>query len=502
MIHVTGCWRGRTFVICAFAFLLGALGCTEDRPTAPTVLDALRSVGQGPQDSLAPLLAADHPRRIKGRYIVRFKPTVTNVSAVSQSIARATDGRVLRELANLKAFWGELPDQAIGALRRNPDVAYIEADVAQPIADVGDTTQSSPRWPLDRVDQRALPLNGTFQYSSTGYGVRIWIVDDGVSRTEPDLAGRIDENFYFTIDNLDPYAPCGTHGTTVARTAAGTLNGVAKRATIHSARVGNCDGTFSTGAASAAFEFIGDYSPKPAVINYSAGSACSWWGCGFTVDDAAKYARSKGVTVVVAAGNDGANACDYSPAHTSELITVAASNASDQRIVIPGWWASNYGPCVDLFAPVEDGGGTSNATPMVAGVAATILQLEPGASPAHVANEILARSTTGALSNIGSGSPNVLLHSRVRNLSAAIPEPSVIGPNTSCSWSATTSGGEPPYTYEWRRAGAVVATGVSYWTQSEWADFNLELRVTDGVGRTYWTTKTIAIDPDNTQFQC
>lgn len=181
---------------------------------------------------------------------------------------------------------------------------------------------------------------------------------------------------------------------------------------------------------------------------------------------------------------------------------MAASNASDQRINLPNYWASNYGSCVDLFAPVEDDGGTSLATPMVTGVAALYLQLYPTASPSSVTSAILGKTTNNVLTNIGVGSPNRLLYSKPPTLIGRIVGSDVIGPFSSCTWTSTVSGGQPAYRYEWRRDGVVVSTSTSYSTFGESSGFTLELSVTDGVGRTGSDTKSVSVDPNNTELQC
>jgi subtilisin family serine protease len=264
----------------------------------------------------------------------------------------------------------------------------------------------------------------------------------------------------------------------------------------------DCDNHISTGAASFAFEFIGDYSPRPAVANYSARATCIFLGCGPTVDDAAKYARDRGVTVVVAAGNDGEDACDFTPAHVRELLTVGASDINDNRIVIPGWWSSNYGSCVDLFAPVENDGGTSLAAPMVTGVVALRLQAYPLSTPVAVEAEIISNSTQGVLSNIGSGSPNRLLYSKRPGLHGDISGPSVIGPSTTCIWFAVVSGGQSPFTYKWYRNGVLVSTTTQYRPRPPNSTFDLGLEVTDGVGRVSVTDMRVTVVPRNTQKAC
>jgi hypothetical protein len=235
----------------------------------------------------------DYRGRIPGQYIVRFKSDVSDVRGITDAALAAGGGRAIKVLTGLKGFWGELPDTAVEALRRNPNGAYIEADAVISAKTSGPGTQYYPNWRLDRIDQRYLPLNQEFEYPADGTGVRIWIVDQGVDRNTGELSGRVDESWWATYDGLDPYAPVCTHGTNMAIAAAGSTSGVAKNATVHSARVADCDGVHM-GAAVAAFEFIDDYSPKPAVINYSNGHECTFFGCWQTVDDAAKYARDPG----------------------------------------------------------------------------------------------------------------------------------------------------------------------------------------------------------------
>lgn len=488
-------------------FLLLIAGCTPDGPSEQALpTEPLLSL-LGQADSVAPLYAMDSPNRLPSRFIIRLKSDVVDVRGVSAQLATNSGGHIYHVFEGLKGFWGELPDEAISQLRRDPNVAYIEADVAIPVSTGEDTTQHNPRWPLDRIDQRALPLDGQYGYSSIGSGVRIWIIDSGVDRNSSELAGRIDESWYVTHQGKDPYAPCDDHGTNVAEVAAGATSGVAKGAIIHSARVdSDCEGHLSTGAASFAFEFIGDYSPRPAVINFSASQECGFFGCGETVDDAATYARDQGVTVVVAAGNSGQNACDFSPAHREELLTVGASDINDGRAVHPEYeWASNWGGCLDLFAPVEPYGGTSWATPMVTGVAALHLQLYPQSSPALVESAVLSKTTAGRLSSIGSGSPNRLLYSKQPPLTASISGPSTLGPYASCSWNADHSGGQPPFQYEWRRDGnpEVLSTLDHYSTPGgETSDFFLELLVIDGVQRTQLATRSVTIDHNNRDRAC
>jgi subtilisin family serine protease len=386
-------------------------------------------------------------------------------------------------------------------------VRYIEADAAMTLQGVGDTTQLFPEGALDRMDQRSLPLNQAYEWSVVGSGVHVWIVDNGINASDTEFASRVSTNPSFTFNGQNSYQPCPTdnHGTLMARAAVGRTVGVARNAILHSARVNETSDCrdISTGAASAALELIADFSPRPAVANLSFSRDCFSIFCGFTVDDAAEYAHDHGVVVVAAAGNghnlQAQDACGYSPAHVNRILTVSASGYNTDTL--PDY--ANYGGCVDLFAPINDGGGTSTATAYVSGAAALLLQLYPTASPTSVAAAILSNATTGALSGLPSGSPNRLLYSKQPVLSVSIVGPSTVGPDNYCVWNAVLAGGQPPYSVQWKRDGVLVAPGMSYSVSPAGsAGFSLEFFVTDGVGRTQFTTKSVSIDFTDYSFMC
>jgi hypothetical protein len=155
---------------------------------------------------------------------------------------------------------------------------------------------------------------------------------------------------------------------------------------------------------------------------------------------------TRGVTVVVSAGNEGEDACDFTPAHVNELITVGATDGSDQR-----WYYSNYGSCVDLFAPTILAGGTSTAAALVSGASAAYLEMHPSASPSTVASALISNSTQGVLSGLGSGSPNRLLYVDSPVLGVSISGPTQVTTSGTKLWTATAVNAEGPVSYQWYR---------------------------------------------------
>jgi len=289
----------------------------------------------------------------------------------------------------------------------------------------------------------------------------------------------------------------------MAVAAAGSTLGIARGAIIHSANVqaeSSCL-YLSNSEVVDAVDQIRMTSPRPAVINYSAAGDCSGGGpgCGFTSDDAMKRAANSGITVVVGAGNGASNACGYSPAHVPELLTVAASIAfTDAR-----WAGSNFGPCVDIFAPVLEDGGTSTATAYTSGVAALELQLYPSKNHYEVVAAVIGNASENVLTDVF-GSPNRLLYSRRPTFLADIGGGFwTMGPSTRCHWYAVVLGGQPPYTYAWTRNNSTVSSSGTYNSLAGgYEDFGLYLQAWDSVGRTSTAAQWIVIDPSNSQYYC
>ena len=298
-------------------------------------------------------------------------------------------------------------------------------------------TQTSATWGLDRIDQTAKQLDGNFRYDYTGAGVDVYIVDTGIRTDHNEFVNRITAGAY--AETFTSISDCNGHGTHVAGSAAGTNYGVAKAANIIPIKVLGCDGSGTNSDILAAMAWIINRhtSNTPAVVNFSLGG-----GPSSIIDSAIQSLIDDGVVTVVAAGNDGLNACNYSPARAPNAITVGNTTTDDQDAL-----SSNVGPCVDIFAPgtdivsasnvgsttaVSTKTGTSMAAPHVAGAAALLLQEKFRSitnklnANAIIRDLLVQNATTDALRAYGNyawygTTPNKLLNVKYRALQAQSP---------------------------------------------------------------------------------
>jgi aqualysin 1 len=361
-----------------------------------------------------PILGVDSLTAVSGRYIVVFKPgtPAAEMNAAAEH-ARGLGGQVdfVYEAA-LSGFAGNFPEQAIFGLSHNPNIEFIEADQEITI----DTTQSPATWGLDRIDQRNLPLNNTYNYNFTGTGVTAYIIDTGIRITHTEFGGRASSGRDF-VDNDTNADDCHGHGTHVAGTVGGNTYGVAKGVSLVAVRVLNCSGSGTTSGVIAGIDWVtSQHTTGKAVANMSLGGSPST-----ALDNAVRNSIADGVVYAIAAGNSNRSACNFSPARTAEAITVGATTSTDARASY-----SNKGSCLDLFAPgssitsawitsntaTNTISGTSMATPHVAGVAALYLQGH-NATPQQVRDAIVNAATPNVVGNAGKGSPNRLLYSLV-----------------------------------------------------------------------------------------
>lgn len=353
-------------------------------------------------------------------YIVVLRDDEPDVAATSARLARATRLRVKTTWKDaLKGFLAEVPPGALSALQGDRSVAYVAhdamayPDVVQPVGGI---------WGLDRINQRPLPLDGTYSYTSTGAGIHVYIIDSGINAGHVQFAGRIGAGISF-IPGVPTTTDCNGHGTHVAGTIGGSTHGVAKGVILHAVRVFNCTGGAPFSRIINAVNWVQGNDIAPAVTNMSLGG-----GLNAPVNAAVNNLVASGNVVVVAAGNGNADACGASPASAVNAMTVGSTGeggfippaAPDMR---SGF--SNWGACLDLFAPgrnitstwftspiaTNTISGTSMASPHVAGVAARRRQTQPLWTAFQIRNNLVANATAGIVINPGVGSPNRLLYS-------------------------------------------------------------------------------------------
>ena len=416
-------WSRRLLSFLTLAGLATVAACDEGvvNPPEPSVDPAPTELG--PSALSVAAQQAGPGQAIPGNWIVVFNRDVPDAPGLANRLANQ-HGAVPSFVyaAALNGFAAPLSDQAVAALRRNPNVDYIEQDrVATKIG-----TQNNPTWGLDRIDQRQRPLDGTYTYENEGAGVSAYILDTGIRTTHSEFAGRAAFAADFIGDGNEGVnnGDCDGHGTHVAGTVGGTTYGVAKGVDLYAVRVLGCNGSGSYSGVIAGVDWVVANHVAPAVANMSLGG-----GLSTGLNQAIETAVQSGIFFAVAAGNDNTDACNRSPASAPSAFTVGASTSSDARSSF-----SNYGSCVDIFAPgsaitssthgsdVSTGtwSGTSMASPHVAGAAALYLADDPALTPSQVTSALEQNGTSGVLSGLGTGSPNLLLFS---GLGSAPPPP-------------------------------------------------------------------------------
>ena len=353
---------------------------------------------------------------VPNKYIVVLKEPAQDNEAPGldvASAARELTDQYSGELGHtyhhaLHGFSATMPEGRALALAHDPRVAYVEEATEISL----ETTQVNPPWGLDRID-RHQGLNFSYDYINTGAGVNVYVIDSGILTWHSDFMLRAANLGDFVGDGHGAM-DCFGHGTWVAGIIGGNAYGVAKGVSLYGLRVFDCQGSSDSSMVIAAVDWLTGHRILPAVANMSLGSPPDE-----ALDAAVRNSIASGITYVVAAGNQGTDAINRSPARVAEAITVAATDASDTK---PGW--SNYGTLVDVFAPGVDitsdwytgpnatltDSGTSASSPHVAGVAALYLQNHTTATPAMVSDMIKSQATQNVVIGPGPGSPNALLY--------------------------------------------------------------------------------------------
>jgi len=388
-----------TRIVVTLSVLIGAVAVPQ-----PTAAQA-QTLAQNPVS----ILAQNNPDVIPGEYIVVMKEGVSDASlnatiaSVEPTGFQRLGAEPFTRFSNaITGFAGKLSPSELEELAADPNVAFIEADAI--------VRSFSSHSNLDRIDQRGGRLDGVpYRPEFTGRGVHAYVIDSGIRPTQREFTGRIGNGFSRFGDSTDD---CNGHGTHVAATLGGRTLGVAPEVTIHPVKVLNCDGLGTTSGIVAGIDWVTANRVLPAVANLSLGGFPSP-----AQDAAVNRLIDSGVTVVVAAGNNGADACSVSPARVPRALTVGASAQVDARASF-----SNIGPCIDIFAPglrvisadyQSDTGtttlsGTSMAAPHVAGAVAQYLEEDPSRPPGYIDSIINASATSGVLSDVGD-SRNLLL---------------------------------------------------------------------------------------------
>jgi len=447
--------RNKFFPVSILLVLMLVLFASVSSADKPTLT---KSVARGvSNDTIAPLLDKGAPNAVPGQFIVVFKKGTDKAMAnqVKANVARERGNAIQAEFDVINGFSAKLSDKAVEALRKNPNVKYIENDKYVTVS------ENPNSWGLDRIDQRNLPLDSSWLPNASGSGVHVYIVDTGIRKTHVEFAGMTLGNGYDFIDNDNDYSDCHGHGTHVAGTAVGQNHGIARGATLHGVRVLNCQGSGTGTQVINGINWVKNNRILPAVANMSLGGGFSQ-----AENDAVNNAVAAGVVFAVAAGNENTDACTKSPASAANALTVAASTSSDARSSF-----SNYGSCVDLFAPgssitsaTNDSdtstgtwNGTSMASPHVAGVAALYLGQNPSWTPTQVMNALLGDTTNNVISGV-SGSPNKLLY--WGSQPDPNPTPTPLPPTAT-----PPPGGGSCAGYNNNLAGSLSGTGSSqYWT--------------------------------------
>lgn len=356
-------------------------------------------------------------------FVGRFASDV-EVGTEAQFLTSLYGGNVRRIYSNaVKGYSATMSALEAEDLSRNDRVLFVEEDSIISVS----STQPNAGWNLDRIDQRNLPLDSNYSYTQDGLGAHVYIIDTGIRITHQEFGGRASVAFDALNDGQNGL-DCNGHGTHVAGIVGGATFGVAKNVAIHSVRVLPCSGNGTISDLMTGIDWVTANRVNPAVANISITAA----GASSALETMLTNSIASGVVYTIAAGNSAFDACSFTPARTPNALTVGASAQADDRALF-----SNFGPCVDIFAPgyeiVSAGiasdtatrqlSGTSMAAPLVAGVVAIYRAANPSASSTTASQAVMNATTNGIMTNTGLGSPNKLLYTWLSGGPTPTPTP-------------------------------------------------------------------------------
>lgn len=413
----------------------------------------------------------------------------------------------------LRGFSVRMGPAQAALLAANPMVKTVNPDVeVKAVA----TQSNPPSYGINRIDQRSLPLDSSYNYPDlAGQGAHVYVIDTGINPNHSEFTGRVGTSRNFVGGGLlgtgsvdaSAWTDCNGHGTHVSGTAVGTLYGVAKKATIHAVRVLDCNGSGSGSAILAGIDWVIQNHQSPAVANLSLGTLN---GRSTDQENAVKALVNANVAVAVAAGNDSKDACTTSPAAEPAVLTTGATDNADKQASY-----SNFGTCVDLYAPgtniisadySNNSGnttlsGTSMASPHVAGALALLRAANPGTTAAAVQTQLVADTSSGKVIGAGSGSPNKLLY--VVN-GGSTPPPTVDNPpvasftssctNLTCSFASTSTDDKGIAATAWTFGDGSSANGVNVSrTYAAAGTYTVTLTVTDTTSQTNSKSQSVTV---------
>lgn len=386
-------------------------------------------------------------RPVQNRYLVQFENFVESPDEEAKAIAEQYDIKLRRVFKHgVTGFSMEASPEKAAAVGEDSRVEHVEEDsyggevLSHPLP-----PPDGPGWARDRINQWYLPLDHSAYVGcdTGGSGVVVYVLDTGINPSPTEFGNRLENGYTVEATYSDNYDPPRGHGTAVASIIGGNTYGVARNVTLVNVKVLRGDGTTTLEDKISGIDYVvgrhnNEPSPKrPKVMNLSWNHDISAWLENKVID-----AIQRGIVVVVSAGNENRDACilnspsrlgtPNSPQNPSSVstITVGATQLVYPYNIDQRWTSSNYGPCVDIFAPglevdaLRAGGtegtgrhyrnfkGTSAAAPYVSGAIARHLSGYAGSPlpeglPATVENSLKNYATRGMIE--GDVTPNLLL---------------------------------------------------------------------------------------------